>query len=153
MPTIKIGVISDTHGLLRSQAREILQDCQQIIHAGDLDNAAILEKLQAIAPTTAVRGNMDFASWANRLKQIERLQIDKWSFVVVHNIEDLPEVHNTDIVIFGHSHKFYQEKRNDTLFLNPGSAGPRRFTLPITMAVLKLGTDIEVEQITLKSKP
>ncbi|HKM43180.1 MAG TPA: metallophosphoesterase family protein [Limnochordia bacterium] len=154
MTLYRIGVIADTHGLLRSQAKEVLHSCQQIIHAGDIDSPAVLEKLQRIAPTTAVRGNMDFASWANHLKIIERIQIGSWSILALHNRADLPVLKDdTDIVIFGHSHQFLQENRDGVLFLNPGSAGPRRFNLPISMAVLTLGEKASVEQIILASKP
>ena len=154
MASTRIGVIADTHGLLRSQARHILQSCQLIIHAGDIDNPSILEELERIAPTTAVRGNMDWASWANRLKVTERIQVGTWSIVVVHNKSDLPSLgDDIDIVIFGHSHKFMQENRNGIIFLNPGSAGPRRFDLPISMAILTLGEEATVERIFLESKP
>ena len=96
---------------------------------------------------------MDWASWANHLRITERIQVDTWSIVVVHNIGDLPSLRdNTDIVIFGHSHKFLQEYRNGLLFLNPGSAGPRRFDIPISMAILTLGAQATVEQKLLESK-
>lgn len=148
MSLTRVGVISDTHGLLRNQAKDILQQCQHIIHAGDIDNPSILEELRRIAPTTAVRGNMDWAPWAKRLKVTERLQVDKWSILVVHNTSDLPILSDdTDIVVFGHSHKFSQEDRNGILFLNPGSAGPRRFGIPISMAVLTLGDQATVERV------
>ena len=147
MSAVRIGVISDTHGVLRSQAREILRGGQQIVHAGDIDHPLILRELEAIAPTTAVRGNMSV------LKVHERIQVDRWAILLVHNINDLPDLEGTDIVIFGHSHKFLQENRGGVLFLNPGSAGPRRFNIPISMAVLSLGETITVEPMLLKSQP
>lgn len=154
MSSIRVGVISDTHGLLRSQARQILQGCQHIIHAGDIDSPAVLGELERIAPTTVVRGNMDWASWANRLKITERVVLNGWSILVIHNIAELPTLKDdTNIVIFGHSHKFLQEDRDGVLFLNPGSAGPRRFDLPISMAVLTLGEEATVEQFLLESRP
>ncbi|HHT89602.1 MAG: metallophosphoesterase family protein [Bacillota bacterium] len=153
MSRVRIGVISDTHGLLRSQAKTILQGCQHIIHAGDLDHPSILTELASIAPTTAVRGNMDVGPWAQDLKTTERLRLDQWSILVVHSISDLPDpLGDTDIVIFGHSHKFSQEKREGRLYLNPGSAGPRRFLLPVSMAVLSLGKEAKVERVLLQSK-
>ncbi len=153
MSSTRIGVISDTHGLLRSQAREILQGCDRIIHAGDLDNPSILSELEQLGPTTAVRGNMDRGPWADRLKITEWLQVAKWSILVVHNVEDLPKNEgDTDIVIFGHSHRFLQKKRNGILFLNPGSAGLKRFIIPISMAVLTLGEEAAIERIVLDSK-
>lgn len=152
MPSIKIGVISDTHGLLRKEAKSVLQTCDLIIHAGDIDQPNLLKELKQIAPTTVVRGNMDFGSWANSLKITERVQVGKWSILVVHNIQDLPKLNDTNIVIFGHSHKFHEETKDGTLYLNPGSAGPRRFTLPISMAILTLEEKITVKQVLLKDK-
>jgi putative phosphoesterase len=153
MSSVRIGVISDTHGLLRSQAKEILRSCDRIVHAGDIDNPAILAELDQIAPTTSVRGNMDSGPWANHLKTTERIQVGKWSILAVHNIAHLPSVlEDVDIVIFGHSHKFLQEQRNGILYLNPGSAGPRRFIIPISMAVLTLGEEAVVQRVLLNSK-
>lgn len=151
MSVMRVGVISDTHGVLRSQAKNILQQCQHIIHAGDIDNPAVLAELKRIAPTTAVKGNMDWDAWASQLTVTARLHLDKWSILVVHNINDLPTLgEDTDIVIFGHSHKFLQERRKSgVLFLNPGSAGPKRFDLPITMAVLTLGDQAIVECVDI----
>lgn len=152
LPT-KIGLISDTHGLLRKEAKRALQGCDIIIHAGDVDEPDVLQKLQNIAPTTAVRGNMDLGSWAKDLKTIERLEVGSWSIVVVHNIHDLPLLDDTtNIVIFGHSHKFLEQTTDGVLFINPGSAGPRRFTLPISMAILTLGEKPLVERVVLANK-
>ncbi|HBG02747.1 MAG TPA: YfcE family phosphodiesterase, partial [Firmicutes bacterium] len=153
MSSVRIGVISDTHGVLRSQAKEILRGCQRIVHAGDIDHPLILTELEAIAPTTAVRGNMDWGPWTSDLKVQERIQVDRWTMLIVHNINNLPDLQGTDIVIFGHSHKFLQENREGVLLLNPGSAGPRRFNIPISMAVLSLGETVTVERILLKSQP
>lgn len=150
---VRVGVISDTHGLLRSEAKEHLRRCQQIIHAGDITDPQVLRELELLAPTTAVRGNMDLGSWASRLPRIARLDIGGWSILVVHNIRALPQqLEGVDIVIFGHSHKYQQERRNGILYLNPGSAGPRRFDLPISLAILSLGQEAVVEQILLKEK-
>lgn len=130
MSRVRIGVISDTHGLLRSQAETILQGCQHIIHAGDLDHPSILTELASIAPTTAVRGNMDVGPWAQDLKTTERLRLDQWSILVVHSISDLPDpLGDTDIVIFGHSHKFSQEKREGRLY-QPGERRPEALSAP-----------------------
>lgn len=149
----RIGLISDTHGLLREQAKKILQGCQQIIHAGDVDSPEILEELRGIAPTTAVRGNMDFGGWAQQLKSIERLKIDSCLITVVHNINHLDLAgEQADVVIFGHSHRFTHKKKGRLLLINPGSAGPRRFSLPITMAVLTISKDLVVEKIVLENK-
>ncbi|NMB02498.1 MAG: metallophosphoesterase family protein [Firmicutes bacterium] len=152
MSSIRIGVISDTHGLLRSDARLFLQKCDRIIHAGDIDQHRILQELNQIAPTTAVRGNMDQGPWANSLRTAERIQVDHWSILVVHNIQDLPPLNGANIVIFGHSHKFFEETNDGVLYLNPGSAGPKRFSLPISMAILTLSEKASVEHILLKNK-
>lgn len=152
--SVKIGLISDTHGLVRREAEKILQGCQLIIHAGDLDNEGILKQLKKIAPATVVRGNMDLGPWASSLKIIERIEVGNFRITVVHDIEDIDPGEKTDLVIFGHSHRFVHKKRNDTIYINPGSAGPRRFTLPITMAVLTISEkDYSLEKITLKDHP
>lgn len=152
MTAIKLGVISDTHGLLRSEAKNLLRGCDLIIHAGDIDHPGILQELEQIAPTTAVRGNMDFGPWTRSLKVVERIEVDKWSILVVHNIQDLPQPSGTDLVIFGHSHRFHEEVKDGILFLNPGSAGPRRFNLPISMALVNLDDKITVEKVLLKNE-
>lgn len=153
MNTQKIGLISDTHGILRSEAKRLLGDCDHIIHAGDIDDIRILNELKSIAPTTAVKGNMDFGAWAQNLKEIERIVFGKWSILIVHNVDHLSQTENkADIVIFGHSHRFSEKKNGQTLLINPGSAGPRRFSLPITMAILHLGEEVIVERIQLQNK-
>lgn len=150
---IKIGLISDTHGLLRSEACQMLQGCEQIIHAGDIDKQDILEKLRQIAPTTAVKGNMDLGSWSQGLKDVERLQINGRSIVVVHNLMHLDLfAEQADVVVYGHTHRFAAETRNGILLVNPGSAGPRRFALPITMAILTLGKQAAVKRLTLRNR-
>ncbi len=148
---MKVGLISDTHGVLRSEACKILRDCQHIIHAGDINNPEILEQLREIAPTTAVRGNMDLGGWAQGLKNVERLKLNGHSIVVVHNLAHLDLFkEQADVVVYGHTHRFAAETRNGILLANPGSAGPRRFALPITMAILTLGERPLVEKISLK---
>ncbi len=150
---LKVGLISDTHGLIRQEAREILQGCGAIIHGGDFDNEGVLEELEKIAPVTAVRGNMDRGPWASSLKVIERVKMGSFAITVVHNIEDLGRAEKADLVIFGHSHRFLHTKKDGVTYINPGSAGPRRFTLPITMAVLTIdGEDLNLEKITLKDQ-
>lgn len=153
MLPLRIGLISDTHGLLRSQAKDLLKGCDHILHAGDLNSMDILNELNQIAPTTAVRGNNDLGTWAQKLKLIERITFDTWSIVMTHNIHDLPQLEpKTNLVIFGHSHRFSEETSNGILFINPGSAGPRRFTLPITMAILSLTEKATVDKIILKNE-
>jgi putative phosphoesterase len=132
---VVIGVISDTHGLLRSEAVEALHGSDYIIHAGDVGDPQILDKLAAIAPLTAVRGNVDHGAWAQKLPRTNVLEIGDTSIYVLHSIQELdlkPEAANFAAVIYGHSHIPKQELKNGVLYFNPGSAGPRRFKLPVS---------------------
>ena len=138
---MKVGVISDTHGLLRAEALAALADCEQIIHAGDIGNREILDQLRSIAPLQVVRGNNDLgAPWAEHLADLLRFDLNGWQTLLVHDIADVPSVLDADIklVITGHSHKPRIEWRGERLYLNPGSAGRRRFKLPVTLALLEL---------------
>ena len=137
----EIGVIADTHGLLRPEAIAALEGCAQIIHAGDVGREEVLAALQAIAPVTAVRGNVDHGQWAEALPNEATLQINGCRIVILHDLHDLPSsrsAREADVVISGHSHKPVIEKRGQVLYLNPGSAGRRRFSLPVTLAKLQL---------------
>jgi uncharacterized protein len=134
-----IGVISDTHGLLRLEALDALRGSQHIIHAGDVGSAEILEKLSAIAPVTAVRGNIDKDAWARKLPEFDILEIAGISIYLLHDLAKLdlnPKTAGFNVVISGHSHIPKQETRDGVLYFNPGSAGPRRFKLPITIGKL-----------------
>jgi hypothetical protein len=138
---IIIGVISDTHGLLRKEAVAALKGCEQIIHVGDIGSEEILAELKSLAPVTAVRGNIDTEPWAQSLPEFEVLEIGGVSVYVLHDISQLdlkPERAGFVAVISGHSHKPSIESRAGVLYLNPGSAGPRRFKLPVTVARLKI---------------
>ncbi len=139
-----IGVISDTHGLLREQVRARLRGCHLIIHAGDVDSPSVLTGLREIAPVVAVRGNMDKAGWARQLQELEYFDIDGTGICVIHDRSELDAralPTGTRIVIYGHSHKPHVEYIDGVLYLNPGSAGPRRFHLPISMALLHVEPD------------
>ena len=139
---MKIGIISDTHGLLRPQAVEALQGCELIIHAGDIGAADILEQLSEIAPLQVVRGNNDLnLAWAGHLADHLRFDLEGWSTLLVHDIADVPALLDEQVrlVITGHSHKPLIEWRGERLYLNPGSAGRRRFRLPVTLALLDVG--------------
>ena len=139
--TVNIGVISDTHGLLRPEALKVLRGSEAIIHAGDVGDAAILKELERIAPVTAVRGNVDTEAWAKALPQTNVLQIGDVNIYVLHNVGELdldPTIAGFAAVIFGHSHQPLIERRKGVLFFNPGSAGPRRFSLPISVGRLTL---------------
>lgn len=139
---VDIGVISDTHGLLRPGAIEALAGVAHIVHAGDVGSADVLEGLARIAPVTAVRGNNDFGTWADRLPESARVVVAETRLLVVHDLHDLAGVahdRDLDVVITGHSHRPSIERRGGVLHVNPGSAGPRRFRLPIAVARLSIG--------------
>jgi len=141
-PASLIGLISDTHGLLRPEAARALAGCDLIIHAGDVGKAEILEQLRAIAPVVAVRGNVDAGEWAERLPLTAEVEAHGARIYVIHDVHELaidPAAAGFAMVVSGHSHKASREERAGVLYLNPGSAGPRRFRLPITLAVLDLG--------------
>ena len=134
-----VGVISDTHGLLRPEAIAALRGSEAIIHAGDVGREEILRVLEQIAPLTAVRGNIDTSPWARKLPAMDVLEIAGASIYVLHNIDELdldPSAAGFSAVIFGHSHRPLIENRKGVLFFNPGSAGPRRFNLPISVGRL-----------------
>lgn len=134
---MRIGVISDTHGLLRPEALAQLQGSDHIIHGGDIGNPGILDQLAAIAPLTVVRGNNDNASWAQHIPATARLDLGGVTIYVVHNIATLDidlVAAGIQVVISGHSHCPTKQLRSGILYLNPGSAGPRRFKLPVSVA-------------------
>ena len=136
---VTIGAISDTHGLLRREALNALEGSDLIIHAGDVGNPAILTALKRIAPVTAVRGNIDTEDWAKALPEAATLEVGGLVILTLHNVEHL-RIHsqNADIVIFGHSHNPHSKFHDQTLFFNPGSAGPRRFKLPVSVGRLTI---------------
>jgi hypothetical protein len=141
MRETRVGVISDTHGLLRREAIDALQGSDLIIHAGDVGSADIVDALRAIAPTFVVRGNIDKGAWAAALPMTEHVEIGDLIIHVLHNIAELdfdPAAAGFAAVIFGHSHQPLIERRDGALFLNPGSAGPRRFKLPIAVARIRI---------------
>jgi uncharacterized protein len=136
---VRIGIISDTHGLLRPEALRALAGMDHLIHAGDVGRAEILAELGQIAPVSAVRGNVDTQAWALELPETLRLSLGGVSVFVIHDRGTLMPSHghlSSTVVVFGHSHKAMAEERHGVLWLNPGSAGPRRFRLPVTVAIL-----------------
>jgi uncharacterized protein len=142
-----VGILSDTHGLLRPAALDALRGSNLIIHAGDIGRADIVEKLRGIAPVFAVRGNVDTQDWAGSLPDMQTVSVGVHKFHVLHDLSELsidPVQAGMAAVIFGHSHMPSIETRDSVLYLNPGSAGPRRFTLPICIArVLVSGKRVE----------
>lgn len=138
---MKIGIISDTHGLLRPDAVERLAGVDHIIHAGDIGRPEVISELRRIAPTTAVRGNVDRDEWAAGYPQTELVKLGGRWFYVLHNLAELdldPAAAGIDVVVSGHSHQPRIETVDGVVYLNPGSAGPRRFSLPIALATLDL---------------
>lgn len=149
----KIGIISDTHGLLREEARQALAGSDLIIHAGDVGNSNIIRDLSDIAKVVAVRGNTDSDEWARALPKTQYIDFDGLNIYVIHDIQQMDidlVAAGVDIVIFGHSHKPLEKREKGIMYLNPGSAGPKRFNLPISLAILgKNGTQINTELIKL----
>ena len=150
----RIGLISDTHGLLRAQAIEALSGSELILHAGDVGKPEILTALREIAPVIAVRGNVDTADWARTLPETAVAEAGKVLLYVLHDVHALdlnPATAGFHVVVTGHSHQPGEFERDGVLYINPGSAGPRRFHLPVTVARLNLDcTPFEAEFVELK---
>jgi putative phosphoesterase len=132
---IRIGVISDTHGLLRPAAVDALRGSDLIVHAGDIGDPAILRELSLLAPVTAVRGNNDFGDWADALREFETIELGDVRIGVIHDAKSLTPTHEGrwNAVVAGHSHRPLCDMRDGVLHFNPGSAGPRRFSLPVSV--------------------
>lgn len=151
---MRIGLIADTHGLLRPEALAALQGVDHLIHAGDIGGPQILAELERIAPLSVVRGNNDAETWADGIPESLTLRFGAVSLYVLHDLKQLaidPKAEGIDVVIAGHSHKPLHEERDGVLYLNSGSAGPRRFKLPIGVGILHLdGDSVRAELITLQ---
>ena len=154
---MRIGVVSDTHGLLRPEAITALRGSNRILHAGDVGDPGILDRLRELAPVTAVRGNVDRGLWAAALPETELLEIEGFSIYLIHDLRQLdlkPEAAGIRVVIYGHSHQPKIEEKNGVLFLNPGSAGARRFHLPVSIGVLEINArKIQAHLIKLEVQP
>jgi hypothetical protein len=138
---MRIGIISDTHGLLRGEAERALAGVDLIVHAGDVGNPDVLAKLKRMAPVFAVRGNVDTEAWAQHLPVSTVVEAGGASFYVLHNLRELdlrPEAEKLDFVVSGHTHQAKQSEHQGVIYVNPGSAGPKRFRLPVTLALLDL---------------
>lgn len=148
-----VGVIADTHGLLRPEAVRALAGVELIIHAGDIDEPVVWDSLRQIAPVVAVRGNVDHGPWAEVLPMTEVVQIDEQFLYVLHDLGQLdldPGAAAFQVVISGHTHKPENRTESGILFLNPGSAGPKRFKLPVTLAILEIdGTKVTARHVEL----
>jgi uncharacterized protein len=148
-----IGVISDTHGLLRLEAIAALQGSDLIVHAGDIGDPAVLDRMNQIAPVTVVRGNVDRGAWAHQIPDNNVLEVEGITIYVLHILDQLdlkPEAAGFAAVIYGHSHMPTQETKNGVLYFNPGSAGPKRFSLPVSLGRLRVrARKIEAEILKL----
>lgn len=153
---VNVGLISDTHGLLRDEALRALEGSELIIHAGDVGNPQVLESLGRLAPVIAVRGNVDTGTWASSLPSTAVVEAQATTIYVLHDVHELdikPSVAGFQVVVSGHSHRPGHSERAGVLYINPGSAGPRRFQLPVTIARLDLGQEPRnVEFIDLLGK-
>ncbi|MBS0448716.1 MAG: metallophosphoesterase family protein [Proteobacteria bacterium] len=153
LPAIRVGLISDTHGLLRPEACAFLRGAAHIVHAGDIGSAAILDALAALAPVTAVRGNNDHGPWADAIGETASLEIGGVRIHVVHDAAQLaldPKAAGLRVVVTGHSHRPAMFERDGVLHVNPGSAGPRRFKLPVSAAEMMIrGVEVEARTIDL----
>lgn len=139
--SLRIGLISDTHGLLRPEAIAFLRGCDHIIHGGDIGKASVLDKLSEIAPVTAVRGNNDKEAWADSSAETEMVRFGNVYIYIVHDIAHLdidPVASGVQVVVSGHSHVPEMRESEGVLYINPGSAGPRRFRLPIAVGELRI---------------
>lgn len=149
---MRVGLISDTHGLLRPEALDFLAGCDHIVHGGDIGNAAILERLAGIAPLTVVRGNNDTGPWTNSIPATALVQLGSVRLYAVHDIKEIdidPAAAGVRIVVSGHSHRPSSTERGGVLYINPGSAGRRRFSLPISAAELIIDGDAVSSRIVM----
>jgi len=153
---VRVGAISDTHGLLRPEAIAFLQGSDHIVHGGDICDPATLEMLASIAPVTAVRGNNDKGAWAEGLAETEFIRIGEIFIYAIHDLAKLdidPGAAGVQVVVSGHTHKPFIEERDGVLYVNPGSSGPRRFTLPISVAELVVsGNSVSARIVELGEK-
>ena len=151
--SLRVGVIADTHNLLRPEALEALRGCQRLLHLGDIGKPAILDALRQLAPLDVVRGNNDTEAWTEAIPETLSLELGGLRLYLIHDLKQLaidPRAEGFDVVLAGHSHKPLEEVRDGVLYLNPGSAGPRRFKLPISLAILSIvGGQASVEMIAL----
>lgn len=153
--THRIGVISDTHGLLRQEAIDLLNGMDLILHAGDVGNQEVLDALEQIAPVFAVRGNMDRGEWSQGLPQTQWVDVGEIRIYILHDLEKLdflPQSAGVSMIISGHTHQPKEEYRDGVYYLNPGSVGPRRFSKPVSLAIIEVkGSELKTDLITLET--
>lgn len=151
---MRIAVLSDTHGILRPQVIEMIHTCDIILHGGDIDTKEVQDQLSALAPLYVVRGNND-QEWAEQIPLSLRFELNGIKFFMVHDKKDIPaDLSKIDVVVYGHSHQYNEERKCGLLYLNPGSCGKRRFRLGLTMAVIEIiDKEIYVKRIDLVSPP
>jgi uncharacterized protein len=153
---LRVGLISDTHGLLRPEALAFLRGSDFIVHAGDIGDAGVLDELRRLAPLTAVRGNNDKGPWAKSIAETEVLQVAEVSIYVLHDLAELdldPVAAGFQVVVSGHSHQPRIEERDGVMYVNPGSSGPRRFKLPIAVAELHVaGSSVKAKIVELPTR-
>jgi len=151
---LRVALLSDTHGLLRPEAYAFLRGADHIVHAGDIGDAGVLEALRRVAPVTAVRGNNDFGPWAENIAETELLKIGGVSIYVLHDLKQLgldPAAAGFHVVVSGHSHQPRIDERDGVLYVNPGSCGPRRFKLPISVGEVRIsGRSVKPKLVELK---
>ena len=143
----KVGIISDTHGLFRPQIKEKFADCDVIVHGGDIGNISVIHSLEEIAPVTAVYGNIDQGLLCKKYDKTEVFEFNDFLIYIIHDLQQLKvesKSADIDIIVFCHSHQPYHKYKNGVLYINPGSAGPKRFELPISAAVLEIDKKNEI---------
>ena len=150
----KIGVLSDTHGLLRDEVVNLLKDCEAIIHAGDIDEPGVLNKLRELAPVYAVKGNADKEAWADNLPYTLPILLFDIPFLIIHNKKQLSEdLSDRKVIIYGHTHKFHEEYKNGRLWLNPGCCGHRKPGQPITLAIIDISDNRDITPQKIELSP
>jgi uncharacterized protein len=151
---IRLGLISDTHGMFRPEINECFKNVDYILHAGDIGKPSILHELEQIAPTIAVLGNIDIPAWFPELQKTSTIETEKKRIYLLHNLDELdfdPVLAEFDAIICGHTHKYSTHRKRGVWYINPGSAGPPRFLLPVGVAVMEVGEEITVEHYLIKS--
>lgn len=142
-----IGLISDTHGIIKEEAIKALKGCDLIIHAGDIGSIDVIDSLKKVAPVHAIRGNIDKEEWTKQFSETKIVKVDNIVIYVIHNIKEMnidPKKEGFNIIVYGHSHKHSKHIKDNILYINPGGSGRRRFSLPLTVAILHINDDVKI---------